>query len=550
MALDGIVLRQITKELQAYLPAKINKIQQLSDTEIILQLHSTKGSIKLLISTHSVYNRIHITQMPYTTLDTPGNFVMVLRKQIDGAWIQSLTQIGLDRILHMEVSARDELGDIHLKHIYIELMGKYANMVLVGEDNRIMDACKRIPPFENNKRTIHPGAIYTLPAAHLHKQDPFHSPQIDPSLSLSKQLHGFSPLLSDEVYYRMDQGQSFASILDEIESSKQLYISELPNTQAFHILPLTHLQAKWHAYTIMEGLDLLFHEKEEQVRIKQQSGDVAKIVRQEYQRSSAKLPKLKSALTQAMDCETYRICGDLLFAYMNSIQRQNSVTLPTFEDGKEITIALDMRYDIKQNANRYYQKYHKAKRAQHFLQEQIRLCEKEIHYFEALKLQLEQANVQDAMEIREELIRLHYMKPGRVSMKRKKKNQPPHYECFVFDEGNIYVGKNNVQNDYVTWKLAHKQDIWLHVKDMHGAHVVIACEHPSEALLRDGAMLAAWYSEARDSSSVAVNYCHIRQLKKIPAHHGSFVSLSNYKTIYMDPDSEHIHDLLEHHLRK
>ena len=154
------------------------------------------------------------------------------------------------------------------------------------------------------------------------------------------------------------------------------------------------------------------------------------------------------------------------------------------------------------------------------------------------------------MDIRVDLIRLLYMKPGLVSMKLKKKNQPPHYECFVFDEGNIYLGKNNVQNDYVTWKLAHKQDIWLHVKDMHGAHVVIACEHPSEALLRDGAMLAAWYSEARDSSSVAVYFCHIRQLKKIPAHHGSFVSLSNYKTIYMDPDSEHIHDLLEHHLRK
>lgn len=550
MAIDGIVLHTITQELQRLMPAKINKIQQLSDTELIFHLRTSNGGKKLMISTHSVYNRINITEQSYTTMDAPGNFVMLLRKQIDGGIIKRLSQIGLDRILHMEIEARDELGDIHQKHLYIELMGKYANIVFVEEDEHIIDALKRIPPFENNKRTIHPGAVYVLPAPHIGKKDPFVEQTDNFDENLTKQFHGFSPLLSSEVQYRMYKGQSFSSIIEEIKASDQLYISDLEHHMQFHVIPLTHLHVPCRHYPVMKGLDILYHEKEEKVRIKQQSGDLFKVVKHELNRNKAKLPKLLDSKSDALDCEKYREYGDLLFAYMHQITRQKEVTLPSFETGEDVKINLDMRYDVKQNANKYYQKYHKSKRAQEYLEEQIALCEKEIRYFEAMQVQLEQASMQDAIEIREELIRQRYMKEGNTRIRKKKKQELPHFETFVFDDIKLYVGKNNLQNDYVTWKLARKQDTWLHAKDLHGAHVIITTPEPNEQLLRDAAMLAAWYSGGRHSSSVPINYCLVKQLKKIPGNKGSFVSLSNYKTIYIDPEPEHIQQLLDEHLQK
>lgn len=549
MAIDGIVLRQLTKELQLAMPAKINKIQQLSDTELLFQIRTPMGGKKLMISTHSVYNRINFTTESYTTLETPGNFVMLLRKQIDGGIIKSLTQVGLDRILHLEIEARNELGDIHQKHLYIELMGKYANIVFVDEDGRIIDALKRIPPFENNKRTIHPGAVYVLPAPHMNKQDPFVNQDADFEGNLTKQFHGFSPLLSAEVSYRLHQGQSFSKLMQEIDASNELYISDLDTSMQFHVIPLLHLEVPTRHYPIMKGLDVLYHEKEEKVRIKQQSGDLFKVVKHELHRNTSKLPKLQDSLTEAMDCEKYREYGDLLFAYMGRIERTSVVTLPSFETGEDIKIPLDLRYDIKQNANKYYNKYHKSKRAQEYLVEQIALCEKEIRYFEAMQIQLEQASMQDAIEIREELMRQRYMKEVNRRIRKKKKQELPHFETFVFDDIKIYVGKNNLQNDYVTWKLGRKQDTWLHAKDLHGAHVIITTDEPSEQVLRNAAMLAAWYSGGRYSSSVPINYCLVKQLKKIPGNKGSFVSLSNYKTIYIDPEPEHIQSLIDEHLQ-
>lgn len=550
MALDGLLLHQLQKEINTYLPAKLLKIQQISDAELLFTLRTQKGNQKLMISLHSVYNRIHFTQQSYTTMETPGNFTMLLRKLIDGGIIRSCKQLGLDRILHMIVEARNEMGDIHSYHFYIELMGKYANLVLVGEDNRIIDALKRIPPFENNRRTILPGAQFTLPAPHKDKQDPYqHGPFLKEE-SLTKQFHGFSPLLSKEVQYRMHQGEEFDDIMQKIAASDTLYISDIKDQMYFHCIPLTHLEGTYRTYPLMKGMDILFYHKEEKVRIKQQSGDLFKAVRKELHKNTSKLPKLEASLEEAMDCEKYREYGDLLFAYMHTIEKTAQITLPSFENEAMVTIPIDMRYDLKQNANRYYQKYHKFKRAQNILSEQIHLCQQEIEYFETLEIQLEQASMQDAMEIREELSKQNYIKPLKTRIRKKKKQELPHFETFQFDDITIYVGKNNLQNDYVTWKLARKQDTWLHVKDLHGSHVIITTDHPDEATLRNAAMLAAWYSQGRYSSSVPVNYCLVRQLKKIPGNKGSLVSLSNYKTIYIDPDANYIQKLHDEHLAK
>lgn len=547
MAIDGLLLRQLQKKIAQTLPAKLLKMQQISDTELLFTLRTQQGNQKLLISLHSVYNRINFTKESYTTMEVPSNFLMLLRKQIDGGIIHRMEQIGLDRILKMEIEARNELGDIHKKYLYIELMGKYANIILVDEDGRIIDALKRIPPFENSKRTILPGAIFTLPAAHTGKQDPFHASVYDIEESFSKQFHGFSPLLSKEVQYRLHNGENFQTIMKQIGTADMLYISDVEEQIYFHCLPLTHLEVPYRSYPLMHGMDILFFEKEEKVRIKQQSQDLFRSVKRELHKNSSKLPKLKQYLAEAMDCDKYREYGDLLFAYMQEIEKQPVITLPSFETGEEVKIPIDMRFDIKGNANRWYQKYHKSKRAQLVLQEQIALCEKEIAYFEAMETQLSQAGVQDAIEIREELVKQGYLKAQKSRIRKKKKQELPHFETFQFENYRIYVGKNNLQNDYVTWKLARKTDTWLHAKDLHGAHVIITQETPSEEALRQGAMLAAWYSNGRYSSSVPINYCQQRQLKKIPGNKGSFVSLTTYKTIYIDPDAATIQQLLDEH---
>lgn len=546
MAIDGLLLRQLRNEIAAYLPAKLLKMQQISDTELLFTIRTNHKNKKLIISLHSVYNRINFTKENYTTMEVPSNFLMLLRKQIDGSIIHSIEQIGLDRILHMVLEARDELGDIHTKHIYIELMGKYANFIIVNEDGYIIDALKRIPPYENSKRTILPGVKFELPPQQI-KQDPYHPIDFNIDESFTKKFHGFSPLLSKEVQYRIHNGEHFNDIMNQIATSKTLYICDVKDQIYFHCIPLTHLETHIREYPLMHGMDILFFEKEEKVRIKQQSQDLFRCVKRELNKNKSKLPKLHQSLTSALDCDKYREYGDLLFAYMNQIERVNSITLPSFETGKDITIPIDMRFDIKGNANRWYQKYHKSKRAQSILLEQIEICEKEISYFETMEIQLTQADVQDAIEIREELVKQGYLKAQKSKIRKKKKQDLPHFDTFNFDNYTIYVGKNNLQNDYVTWKLAKKNDTWFHTKDLHGAHVIVTLDNPDEEAIRNAAMLAAWYSNGRYSSSVPVNYCLQKQLKKIPGNKGSFVSLSTYKTIYIDPEVETIQNLIDQH---
>ena len=550
MAIDGLLLRQLRNEIADSLPAKLLKMQQISDTELLFTLRTTKGNQKLLISLHSVYNRINFTKESYTTMEVPSNFLMLLRKQIDGCIIQSLEQIGYDRILHMNIDARNELGDIHKRHLYIELMGKYANIILVDEENKIIDALKRIPPYENSKRTILPGVTFELPAPHTGKKDPYKEPTYNLDESFTKQFHGFSPLLSKEVQYRIHNGQAFESIMQEIADSHSLYISDIDEQIYFHCIPLTHLNEEPRVYPLMHGMDILFFEKEEKVRIKQQSQDLFRCVKRELHKNMQKLPKLHQALSSALDCDKYREYGDLLFAYMHQIEKQPTIVLPSFETGLDVKIPIDMRFDIKGNANRWYQKYHKSKRAQSVLLDQIELCEKEITYFETMETQLSQADVQDAIEIREELVKQGYLKAQKARIRKKKKQDLPHFDTFNFDDYTIYVGKNNLQNDFVTWKLSRKNDTWFHAKDLHGAHVIITTSTPDETAIRRCAMLAAWYSKGRYSSSVPVNYCLQKQLKKIPGNKGSLVSLTTYKTIYIDPDVSIVQALIDQYREK
>ncbi len=542
MALDGLLLYKISEELKTILPAKINKIYQISKTELFFQLRAEGRKQNLIISCHSLYNRINITSKEYPTPEEPSNFVMFLRKHLDGATIFDIVQEDYDRYLTLYIATRNEIKDKIVIKMSIELMGKYANVILYNEDGKIMDLLKRIPPFESTHRLLQPGATFVAPKKQEDKVDPFTATTLNLEVDLTKQLRGFSPLLNKEIRYRLFNNQSFESIMQEIQDSNALYISETEEEGMYHCIPLTHLNKPSRKYSIMEGFDAYYFHKEEKERIKQMSGDLFKLVRRELKHLNQKLPRLNQDLERALNCDIWREYADYLQPYNYLINKgDTTITFDKYDGSGTITIPLDPKLNGLQNAKKYYQKYNKGKKGQEHLMKQIELCKQNILYFEALEQQLELANFNDVKEIKEELAQKGYCKITQSKIRKKKKKELPHCTTIYVDEQTtITFGKNNIQNDYVTFTLGKRNDTWLHAKDYHGAHVIINTEHPDEKTLRLAANIAAYFSKGRYSSSVPVNYCLVKQLKKVPGSELGFVSLSNYKTIYIDPDIDEI----------
>lgn len=537
MALDGIILHKLITPVQDILPARVQKVYQVSSTEILFQLHGKQGKSQLFISCHSVYNRMLLTNKNYPTPLEPNNFIMVLRKYLEGSTIESCFQAGLDRWCTFTVSHRNMLGDKETLRIIVELMGKYANLILVDPEDKIIDVLKRIPPFENSKRILMPNATFVSMEAQ-DKKDPFKEHTVDSSVSLVKQFAGFSPLLAREAEFRMSLGQSFSSIMQSIEDSNALYVAEEHPEINFHVIPLTHL-GKAKQYPLMEGFESLYAQSEEKERIKQIAGDVFHVAKKELKHQSTKLPRLQKEYDTALDCDKYRLYGDLLYTYgITDTKGKQDIQLENYEDGKMITVPLDPKLDGNQNAKKAYTKYTKLKKGQTYLQEQIAICQNEIDYFTGVLEQLDIADFDTALEIKQELIKLGYMKEKQKSNKRKKKKESePNITTVTSPSGiSVSYGKNNLQNEYLTWHKARKEEIWLHAKEYHGAHVIIHATEADEATLRFAANLAAYYSSGRNSSSVPVNYCKVRQLKKIPGARPGMVQLTNYKTIYIDPE--------------
>ncbi len=542
MALDGLLLYKIQDEIKSILPAKINKIYQISKTELFFQLRAEGKKQNLIISCHSIFNRINLTTKEYPTPEEPSNFVMFLRKHLESATIFDIEQTDFDRYITLSIATRNEIKDKVVLKMSIELMGRYANVILYNEEGRIMDLLKRIPPFENNNRILQPGAQFTLPKKQEEKLDPFDNPEVNFDFDLTKQLKGFSPILSKEIKFRILNNQPFNEIMNEIKNSKSLYITESNDEGLYHCIPLTHLDKPYKEYGIMEGLDVYYFHKEEKDRIKQMSGDLFKLVRRELKHLRNKLPRLMQDLDNALDCEKWREFGDYLQPYNYLINKgDTSITLDKYDGTGSILIQLDPKLDGLQNAKKYFQKYNKGKKGQIHLKKQIEICKKEINYFEAIEQQLEIANFNDAKEIKDELANLGYCKMTISKIRKKKKKDYPNITTIKVDEKIvIQFGKNNIQNDFVTFELARRNDTWLHAKDYHGAHVIINTDNPDEKTIRLAANIAAYFSKGRYSSSVPVNYCLVKQLKKVPGAALGFVSLSNYKTIYIDPDFEEI----------
>lgn len=537
MAYDGIMMHRVKSCLdQTILKGRINKIYQISKYELLIQIRAQRTNYKLLLSCHPMYARVQLTSLDYPTPESPNTLTMLFRKHLEGGYLTNIEQIELDRIMKLTFGCHNELGDYLEYYVFIEVMGKHSNIILTDHHLKIMDCVKRITPSMNTERFLQPGAHYRLPPMVSNKMNPFTHDFIEDN-QLTRIYQGVSPLLSREILYRLDQGETFLQIMKNIDQSRNLYLTKIDDKEYFHVIELTHLKGKTTQYPLFDGLDQHFNLIDQKERIKQQTSNLLKFIQNEYQKNCTKLEKLKNTLEDSCHSDDYRIKGDLLYSSLHFMKKgMNHIEVDNYYDGTKMLIELDPKLDPKANAQKYYNKYQKAKNSINILLEQIDLTEKEIDYFDSLLTAMQDASYYDALEIKEELENGGYLKKKKkVNTIRKKKI--PGFETYITkDDIEICIGKNNLQNDYLTFKYAHRYDMWFHAKDMPGSHIIVKSQDLDEYTIRLAASLAAYFSKGKHSSSVPVNYTLVKTLKKPSGGKPGQVLLDNYKTIYIDPE--------------
>lgn len=542
MPFDGLFLKKISEELQILQNGKISKIQEASDTDFIFTIRSNFKTYNLLISLSNEYFRIHITNKTYTYPKEPKAFTMLLRKYLEGNVIKSIDTFNLDRVLIIECSGLNEMGDMQGKKLIIELMGKFSNMILTGND-KIIDAYKKEASIEA-ARIIFPNATYT----------PLKNDKINPYLLNMDELNnyfnkftcskditntfmGISLPLANYIMESIDKVNTFYFVMHGMIKPTSF---NLKNKLDFYHTSIGFNEVKEYD-NLSSMLDDIYYDKAEKEYIKQKSNNLLNFVEHNITKLQNKLSKLNNELNQARDNDLYRLYGELLIANSYINKKMSEITVTNYYNNENVTIPLDIRYNIIDNSKLYYKKYQKSKNAINFISEQINITNDEIEYFTLIKSQIENASISDILEIQDELNKEKY-----INIKKKKEKKVKYkILTYILDDGtHIYVGKNNIQNELITHKLSHPGEMWFHVKDFPGSHVVIKKDSElSEYEIRTCAMLASFYSPARDSSSVAVNYTKIRYIKKIPGKRNCFVTFTNEKTIYIDPDKDYIDSL-------
>lgn len=565
MSFDGLFTRNMTKELnESLLHGRINKIHQPYKNEIIMIIRANGKNHKVLLSAHPSYSRIQITNENYENPSVPPMFCMLLRKHLEGYIIEGINQVELDRMVIFEVKGRNEIGDISYKQLIIEIMGRHSNIILVDKGrNMILDSIKHISPSMNTHRTVLPGHVYVLPPQQ-DKKDPFEATKDDVlsaldfnSGKLDKQIvqsfAGISPLYAKEVIHRAGIGnqstiaESFLSLIHHAKTFDMNPTLITGEKETFYWMALDHLKGEKHTFpSLSELLDRFFYQKAARDRVKQQGNDLERFIRNERDKNTNKIEKLKKTLEDAQQADRYQLLGELLTSNLYAVERgMTEVSVVNYydENGESITIPLNPQKSPSDNAQNYFSRYQKAKNAIKIVHEQIEKAQDEIVYLEQLLQQLESASTKDVEEIREELEEEGYLRI-RKQTKKKKSNAKPVLEQYTSSDGTqILVGKNNKQNDYLTSRVAGREEIWLHTKDIPGSHVVIKNPNPSEQTIKEAANIAAYFSKARESSSVPVDFTEVKQVKKPKGAKPGFVIYDGQQTLYVTPDLDLVRSL-------
>ena len=566
MSFDGIFTHLMVHELSEQLiGGKISKIHQPYPNELVLVIRSKGRNQKLLLSAHSSYARIQLTNMVYQNPDTPPNFVMLLRKHLDGAILQTIEQVENDRIVHFTFSHRDELGDLESLVLVVELMGRHSTILLLNQaNNKILEAIKHIGPSQNTYRSILPGSTYAAPPKQ-NRLNPFTATQeeIFQQLSQLNELKAknlqqiFQGLGSDTAKELEKQLQKqpnnklkvWQQFFEKVKQPKPVMMTTESKEFFTPFLCESNLnqETKDVEYpTLSSLLDGYYQDKAERDRVKQQGNELIKRLYNEIKRNEAKLEKRQKTLLEAEQAEILRQKGELLTTYLHQVPRgESTVTLENYyEENQPIVIALNPAFTPNQNAQKYFQRYQKLRNARKLLDQQIAETTAEINYLHSVLAQVEIATPMDLDLIKEELMTEGYLKrPTTKQRKNTKKSQPEVF--YANDHTEILVGRNNLQNDQLTLKTARKTDYWLHTKDIPGSHVIIKSANPSEETILEAAEIAAYYSKYRHSARVPVDLVQVKHIRKPNGSKPGYVIYENQTTYFVTPKEERIQKFKE-----
>ena len=545
MPIDGCFIHYLTEELNnEILNFKINKIYQPAPLEIVFQLRGKNkdGLIinkQLLISSKLDAPRIHLLTKKISNPEVPNNFCMLLRKYIERGIIKEIKQYQNDRLIEMHITAYNELDDENTFILIFEIMGRNSNIIVLNSDFTIIDAIRKLPPSFDNTRIILPHAKYFYPEVSK-SINPFTEdipPILDNLQGVSKQLlYSLQELNINEVTAFLNQ--KITPVIYKTDKKKDFYA--YPLSSDYEVIS-TH-------ETLSNVLEEYYDESLKTVNFN--GIELEKLVKKELKKANLKHTNLINDLAKAKENINFSHIGILLQSNLYKVKKGDTkvIVYDYLNNNQEVEIILNPLLDPAQNLKAIFNKAKKANNAITEVTKQIEKVINEIAYLNTLLFQISISNNSDLEEIKNELMLNGYLKQ---SVKFKKKQLKLDFLTYKLEDVIIYVGKNNTQNDYLTHKLASSNDYWFHVKDIPGSHVIVKVpeNNPnyilSETIIRTAANIAAYYSPAKTSSSVPVDYTKIRNLKKVPGFKGSFVTLTNQKTIYIDPDLELIKTVIK-----
>ena len=532
MALDALCLSAVLTELRtAILGGRIDKISQPGAQDVILAVRGPAGNVKVLLSASPSHPRIHLTTMERENPDKPPMFCMLLRKHLIGARILGIEQPYMERVVTLRLEALDELGDRVERSLVLEAMGRWANLILLDGEGRIIDCVRRVEgDLATGARQILPGLFYR---------------PLEPRF-------GIPPLLERELRFRGEEGD-LAPVIETMWNA----VKEYPSTPTmllregkpvdYSFLPILQYgpETELKEYPSFGALlDDFYETREREERAKQRGEDLLKAVRNARDRTARKLENQKKELAATKDRERLRELGDILTTNLHALEKgRSTVRLQDYYDPelREVEIAIDPLLTPQQNAARYYKNYNRAKNAESALTLQIKKGEADLSYLDSVLENLTLAEGErDLQEIRQELVDTGYLQPQKKGTKgaRKVAGKPMEFRT---DAGlRVSVGKNNTQNDLLTTKRAGKWDWWFHTQKIHGAHVILWTEgnEPDEVSVAQAAALAAWFSQGRDGGKIPVDYTPIRYVKKPAGARPGMVIYTTYQTMMVQPDGE------------
>ena len=557
MAFDGIMMTMVRRELSsALIGSRVSQIYQPARDELVFAFRTNDGNRKLLIRlTDSP--RVQLSSCSIENPPSPPMMCMLLRKRLGGARLSDITQPQNERVLCLVFEALSEIGDRETLRLYLEIMGRYSNAVLVDGEGRVIDSVRRIELSESSDRVLLPKLPYELPAMQDKLCIEEHEPEEiarrieelggDDRAALSA-IQGISPIVARELIYR-SRGIGLQAA---VEALRELTLSGTGEPTLVYRadgapMDLSFMDIRQYGDTLKtkrfdsygELLDSFFSERDSIARMKAKSSDVSRLLTNNIDRLSRKINHQKADLRQCADREQLRIQGDLLQANLYRIERGASVvTVENFyaEDNAPLTIRLNPAISPAMNAQRFYKEYNKAKTRETMLTAQIAKAGEELQYLESVQDLLSRSSSEaELSSIRAELREQGYLRAPK-GVKRKDKPLPP-LEYKSSDGFDILVGRNNVQNDNLTLRFASKSDIWLHTKNIPGSHVIIRAEgrEISDTAVREAAAIAAAHSKARESSQVPVDYTRVKNVSKPSGAKPGKVIYVNYKTIYVTP---------------